>query len=53
MRYLKGKRNMRIRFGSKEACVEGYTDADYAGDVDKRRSTSSYFFMFTEGAVSW
>ena len=53
MRYLKGTRNMCICFGSKEACVEGYTDADYAGDVDKRRSTFGYVFMFIGGTVSW
>ena len=52
MRYLKGTKGMRICFGSKEACVDGYTDANYAGDMDKRRSTSGYVFMFTGGAVS-
>ena len=52
MRYLKGTRNMHICFGSKEACVEDYMDADYARDLDKRRSTSRYVFMFTGGAVS-
>ena len=53
MRYLKGTKGMRICFGSKEACVDGYTDADYPGDMDKRRSTSGYVFMFTGGTVSW
>ena len=53
MRYLKGTKGMRICFGSKEACVDGYTDADYAGDMDKRRSTSGYVFMFIGGAMSW
>ena len=53
MHYLKGTRGMLICFGSKKACVEGYTDADYVGDVDKRRSTFGYLFMFTRGAVSW
>ena len=31
----------------------GYTDADYAGDMHKRRSTSGYVFMFIGGVVSW
>jgi len=53
MRYLNGTREVCICFGSKGTCVEGYTDADYAGDMDKRRSTSGYVFMFTGGAVSW
>ena len=39
--------------GSKEPGVEGYTDADYVRDMDKRRSTSGYVFMFTGGVVSW
>ena len=28
-------------------------DADYARDLDKRRSVLGYVFMFTSGAVSW
>ena len=39
MPYLNGTRKVCICFGSKGACVEGYTYIDYAGDMDKRRST--------------
>ena len=53
MRYLIGTRKLCICFGRNEACVVGYTDADYGGDMDKRRSTSGYVFMFIGGAVSW
>ena len=53
MRYLNGTRKLCICFGRNEACVVGYTAADYAGDMDKRRSTLGYVFMFTRGAVSW
>ena len=53
IRYLKGTRKMRVCFGSKEACVEDYTDADYARDLDNRKSTSRYVFMFTGGVMSW
>ena len=38
MHYLKETRKMCLFFGSKETCVEGYTDANYARDVDKRKS---------------
>ena len=34
-------------------CVKGYTDSDYAGDLDSRRSTSGYVFTLAGGAVSW
>ena len=33
-------------------CV-GYTDADWAGDVDDRKSTSGYIFLLCGGGVSW
>ena len=53
MRYLNGTKELCICFGKKEACVLGYMDADYEGDMDKRRSTSGYVFIFTSGAFSW
>ena len=28
-------------------------DSDYAGDIDDRKSTSSYVFLLSSGAVSW
>lgn len=31
----------------------GYTDSDYAGDLDDRRSTSGFTFILASGAVSW
>ena len=36
MWYLNGTRKMCICFGSKGACVEGYTDADYARDGQEK-----------------
>jgi hypothetical protein len=33
--------------------VECYTDADFAGDEDDRKSTSGYVYMLAGGAVSW
>ena len=33
--------------------VLGYSDADYAGDVDTRRSTTGYVFILNGGAISW
>ena len=31
----------------------GYSDADWAGDVDTRRSTSGYVFQIGSSTVSW
>ena len=53
MRYLSHTKSMRLCYGSQDLSVKGYTDSDYAGDLDKRRSTSGYVFMLAGGAVSW
>ena len=33
--------------------VVGYTDADFAGCVDSRKSTSGYIYTLVGGAISW
>ncbi|XP_052757808.1 uncharacterized protein LOC113516220 [Galleria mellonella] len=37
----------------KKSVVEGYSDSDYANDIDTRRSTSGYIFMKNGAAVTW
>ena len=53
LRYLSGMVNKCLRFGDGDASIVGYPDADYAGNVDNRRSTSGYIFAFARGAISW
>ncbi|OMO52435.1 reverse transcriptase [Corchorus capsularis] len=31
----------------------GYTDADWGGDLDERKSTSGYAFLLNGGAITW
>ena len=31
----------------------GFSDSDYAGDIDNRRSTSGYLFMLSGAAITW
>ena len=33
--------------------VIGYSDTDFAGNMDSRKSTSGYVFMLANGAASW
>ncbi|XP_075521131.1 secreted RxLR effector protein 161-like [Primulina tabacum] len=49
MRYLKGSVNQFLVYGEGQTTtgneLMGYVDADYAGDLDKRRSFSGYTFI--------
>ena len=44
---------MKLSFGDKEPVLVGYTDADMAGDIDSRKSTSGFLITFARGAVAW
>ena len=53
LRYLAGTKTHGIAYGGGSTEFIGYTDADYASDIDTRRSTTGYLFMLNGGAVSW
>lgn len=57
MRYVKGTYNSGVKYTrqnrSRQCELIGFTDSDYAGDVDDRRSTTGYVFMIGCAAVSW
>ncbi|KAI4346140.1 hypothetical protein L6164_013215 [Bauhinia variegata] len=53
LRYLRGTFRFCLCFGAGKPVLDGYTDADMAGDVDSRKSTSGYMMTFAGGAVSW
>jgi hypothetical protein len=53
LRYLAGTATYGITYGKPEAGLEAFCDADFAGDVDTRRSTSGFVFTLHGGAVSW
>lgn len=53
-RYLKATSHYALQFskdGSSQ--IDGFTDADWAGDVDDRKSTTGYVFKFQNGPISW
>ncbi|GAQ93583.1 putative retrotransposon protein [Klebsormidium nitens] len=53
VRYLAGTAEAGVTFGGSDELLEVFCDADFAGDVDSRRSTTGYVFLMYGGAVSW
>ena len=53
LRYLKGTINFGLVFSRGDDVLRGYSDADWAGDLDTRRSTSGYVFQIGGATVSW
>jgi hypothetical protein len=53
LRYLTGTRHDGITYGLNPDDIIGYCDADFAGDLDTRRSTTGYIFRMFGGAISW
>lgn len=54
LKYIAGTKSHGILFkhnGNHQLC--GFSDADYAGDVDSRKSTSGYVFLFNDSIISW
>ena len=53
LRYIKGTSDVALCYGGLDFIVRGYVDSDYAGDLDRSKSTTGYVFTLTGGAVSW
>jgi hypothetical protein len=55
-RYLRATSDRRLVFqrGTQDGSrLHGYVDADWASDVNDRKSTSGFVFMLAGGAISW
>ena len=54
LKYLRGTHNLGIYYCKGGTfSLSGYCDADFAGDVNTRRSTSGFLFELASGLVSW
>ncbi|XP_034674312.1 secreted RxLR effector protein 161-like [Vitis riparia] len=54
MRYRQGTKDYMLMYRRTDNLeVISYSDSDYVGYIDSRRSTSRYVFMLTGGDVSW
>ena len=54
LRYLKATSNFGIHYGGdQDQEFRAFSDSDYAGDIEKRRSTSGELFKYSGGAIIW
>ena len=54
MRYLKRTKDYMLTYRRSDRLeIIGYTDSDFAGCQDSKRSTSGYVYMLAGGAISW
>lgn len=55
IRYLKGTKNQKLCYqkDSEKCDLHGFSDADWASDIDKRRSCTGFVFRLCGAAISW
>jgi hypothetical protein len=56
LRYVVGTCNWDLWFGQKkgnQALLTGFSDADFAGDVDARKSTTWVIFFLKNSPITW
>ncbi|KAH9722966.1 Integrase catalytic domain-containing protein [Citrus sinensis] len=52
LRYIRGTSDVALCYGGSEFTVRGYVDSDFAGDLDKRKSTTGYVFTLAGATVA-
>eukprot|EP00253_Pinus_taeda_P029311 PITA_29311 len=54
LRYVRGTIQFGIHYSAKAApLLVGFTDSDWAGDPDDRKSTAGYVFTLGSGPITW
>lgn len=54
LRYLKGTSSYGLFYSSSDNFkLYGFSDSDWAGSLDDRRSTTGYLFLLGSSAISW
>eukprot|EP00794_Sanderia_malayensis_P004477 gene4477-biopygen3644 len=56
LRYIRGTTDLGLELQAQDKMkisLHGYADADWAGDVSKRKSTTGYLFRIGNGTGSW
>lgn len=52
-RYLRGTTNAKLCYTKSDDGVMAYTDADWASEIDGRRSCSGYVVKFSNASICW
>ncbi|KXJ71119.1 hypothetical protein RP20_CCG021438 [Aedes albopictus] len=53
LRYLKATSGLQLQLGGGCGELEGFADADWAGNVSDRKSNSGFLFRLGGGIISW
>ncbi|RVX01499.1 Retrovirus-related Pol polyprotein from transposon TNT 1-94 [Vitis vinifera] len=53
LRYLKGSLDTCLCFTGASLKLQGYVDANFASDIDSRKSTTGFVFTLDGTAISW
>ncbi|CAL8169320.1 unnamed protein product [Prunus armeniaca] len=54
LRYVQGTKGYGLKYTQeKESILVGFTDSDWAGAIDDRRSTSGHVFFLGKKVISW
>lgn len=53
MRYLIGTITKKLVYRKNPNDIEGFCDADWASNIDQRKSTTGYVFIMQGAAISW
>jgi hypothetical protein len=58
LRYLGGTKDLGLVYDRSKGTnlssfILGYTDSDWAGDLDTRQSTGGFMFLACRAAISW
>ena len=53
LRYLRGAASLALCFKQSNLGLQSYVDADMAGDVDGKKSTTGYVYTLGDTTISW
>jgi hypothetical protein len=53
LRYFQDTLKMGIKYRPPPTHLSGFSDADWAGDINTRRSKTGYVVMLNNGAIAW